>query len=55
MYTGALDEYYDKFGELEYRSLRLIISAWKYQLPGNAVVNYTEADIPIPALSNTNI
>lgn len=48
VYTGALDEYYDyKFGELEYRSLRF--EHKRLEIPnyqGNAVVNYTEADIP---------
>ena len=48
MYTGALDEYYDyQFGELEYRSLRF--EHKRLEIPnyqGNAVVNYTEAEIP---------
>ena len=48
VYTGALDEYYDyRFGELEYRSLRF--DHQRLEIPnyqGNAVVNYTEAEIP---------
>ncbi|HYG51760.1 MAG TPA: UDP-galactopyranose mutase, partial [Flavobacteriales bacterium] len=48
VYTGPLDEYYNYcFGELEYRSLRFehkVLETPNYQ--GNAVVNYTEADIP---------
>lgn len=48
VYTGPLDEYYDfRFGELEYRSLRFDhkrLDIPNYQ--GNAVVNYTEADVP---------
>jgi UDP-galactopyranose mutase len=48
VYTGPLDEYYDyQFGELEYRSLRFehkTLEQQNYQ--GNAVVNYTERDIP---------
>lgn len=48
IYTGALDEYYDyRFGELEYRSLRF--EHQRLEIPnyqGNAVVNYTEAEIP---------
>lgn len=48
IYTGAIDEYYDfVFGELEYRSLSFqneVLEKESYQ--GNAVVNYTEADIP---------
>ncbi len=49
VYTGMIDEYFDyKLGELEYRSLRfeheLLEGEENYQ--GNAVVNYTERDIP---------
>lgn len=48
IYTGPIDEYYDYcFGKLEYRSLRFeeeILNIANYQ--GNAVVNYTEAEIP---------
>ena len=48
IYTGMIDEYFDYcFGELEYRSLRFeteILEEENYQ--GNAVVNYTEYEIP---------
>lgn len=49
LYTGMIDEYYDYcFGELQYRSLRFEEECLKdcenYQ--GNAVVNYTEREIP---------
>lgn len=48
VYTGAIDEYFDyKLGMLEWRSLRFveeIIDKSDYQ--GNAVVNYTEREIP---------
>lgn len=48
IFTGRIDEYYDyKFGKLAYRSLRFdeeILDIPNYQ--GNAVVNYTDADIP---------
>ena len=48
LYTGMIDEYFDYcFGELEYRSLRFeteILEEENYQ--GNAVVNYTEYEIP---------
>lgn len=48
IFTGMIDEYYDyKFGELEYRSLRFEtenLSQENFQ--GNAVVNYTEAQVP---------
>lgn len=48
IFTGPIDKYYDyKFGELEYRSLRFeteILNEQNYQ--GNAVVNYTEYEIP---------
>lgn len=48
VFTGMIDEFYDyKFGSLEYRSLRFeheILDEENYQ--GNAVVNYTEYEIP---------
>lgn len=48
VFTGMIDEYYDYcYGPLEYRSLRFeteILDEENYQ--GNAVVNYTEYEIP---------
>lgn len=48
IYTGPIDEYFDYcYGQLEYRSLRFEherIDVDSYQ--GNAVVNYTEAEVP---------
>lgn len=49
LYTGMIDEYFDyKLGELQYRSLRFeeetLPDCDNYQ--GNAVVNYTERQIP---------
>ena len=48
VFTGQIDKYYNyQFGELEYRSLRFeteILNEENYQ--GNAVVNYTEYEIP---------
>ena len=49
VYTGMLDEYFDyELGHLEYRSLRFeteeLPECDNYQ--GNAVVNYTEREIP---------
>lgn len=48
LFTGMIDEYFDYcFGELEYRTLRFeteILDCENYQ--GNAVVNYTEYEIP---------
>ena len=48
VFTGMIDEFYNyKFGTLEYRSLRFeneILNEENYQ--GNAVVNYTEYEIP---------
>lgn len=48
IFTGMIDQFYDyQFGELEYRSLRFETEELKqsnYQ--GNAVVNYTEYEIP---------
>ncbi|HIX80806.1 MAG TPA: UDP-galactopyranose mutase [Candidatus Erysipelatoclostridium merdavium] len=48
VFTGMIDQFYDyKLGTLEYRSLRFeteILDEENYQ--GNAVVNYTEYDVP---------
>lgn len=48
VFTGMIDEYYNYcYGELEYRSLRFeteVLECENYQ--GNAVVNYTEYEIP---------
>ncbi|WP_462267229.1 UDP-galactopyranose mutase [Mucilaginibacter sp.] len=48
VFTGKIDQYYDfQFGQLEYRSLRFdteVMDTDNYQ--GNAVVNYTERDVP---------
>ena len=48
VFTGPIDKFYNyKFGELEYRSLRFeteVKDTENYQ--GNAVVNYTEYEIP---------
>lgn len=48
IFTGMIDEYYEYcFGELEYRSLKFeteVLDTENYQ--GNAVVNYTEYEIP---------
>ncbi len=48
IYTGPIDEFFNfKFGALEYRTVRFeeeILDTNNYQ--GNAVVNYTDYDIP---------
>lgn len=48
VFTGKIDEFYDyQFGKLNYRTVRFeqeIIDMPNYQ--GNAVVNYTEREIP---------
>ncbi|GMM86548.1 UDP-galactopyranose mutase [Pseudoalteromonas sp. MTN2-4] len=48
LYTGKIDEFFDcQFGALEYRSLHFeteVLDEENYQ--GNAVVNYTERDVP---------
>ena len=48
VYTGKIDEFYQyQFGNLEYRSLDFkhkLLDTNNFQ--GNAVVNYTEADVP---------
>lgn len=48
VFTGMIDEYFGyQFGKLEYRSLHFdneVLDISNYQ--GNAVVNYTEAEVP---------
>ncbi|MGM9552303.1 MAG: UDP-galactopyranose mutase [Clostridia bacterium] len=48
LFTGMIDEFYDYcYGQLEYRSLKFeteVIDLENYQ--GNAVVNYTEKEVP---------
>lgn len=48
VFTGAIDEYYGyRFGKLEYRTVRFeteTLDTSNYQ--GNAVVNYTEREVP---------
>jgi len=48
LYTGPIDAFYDnRFGVLEYRSVRFeteVLDVPNYQ--GNAVVNWTEAEVP---------
>ena len=48
IYTGMIDEYFDfALGHLEYRTVRFeteVLDEENYQ--GNAVVNYTEAEVP---------
>jgi len=48
VYSGAIDEFFDYcMGELEYRSLRFETKTYpKDNMQGNAVVNYTEKEIP---------
>lgn len=47
VYTGKIDEFFDyKFGELEYRSLEFETSTLDGDYQGNAVVNYTQFDVP---------
>ena len=49
LYTGMIDEYYEyKFGNLDYRSLQFESEVIKDvdNFQGNAVINYTERDIP---------
>ncbi len=48
LFTGKIDEFYDyRFGMLAYRTVRFeeeVLPCANYQ--GNAVINYTEADVP---------
>ncbi|EID83913.1 UDP-galactopyranose mutase [Treponema sp. JC4] len=48
VFTGKIDEFYDyKFGKLEYRTVRFETETLKEQNhQGNAVINYTEAEVP---------
>lgn len=48
VFTGKLDEFYDyRFGKLEYRTVRFETDKLEKQNhQGNAVINYTEAEIP---------
>lgn len=47
VFTGKIDEYFDYcHGELEYRSLRFEHNVRVGDQQGNAVINYTEADVP---------
>lgn len=49
VFTGQIDAYYDyRFGELDFRSLRFEHKMLKgvVDFQGNAVVNYTEAEVP---------
>ena len=48
VFTGKIDEFYDyKFGKLEYRTVRFETEKLnKDNYQGNAVINYTEAEVP---------
>ena len=47
VFTGKIDELYDyTYGQLEYRSLKFETKVLNGDFQGNAVVNYTEQDIP---------
>lgn len=47
VFCGCIDEYFDYcFGELEYRSVRFEDEVLDGDFQGNAVVNYTSADVP---------
>ena len=48
VFTGKIDEFYDyKFGKLEYRTVRFETETLNEQNhQGNAVINYTEAEVP---------
>lgn len=47
IYTGKIDELYNyKFGKLEYRSLRFENEVLNDDYQGNAVINYTEKNVP---------
>jgi UDP-galactopyranose mutase len=47
VYTGMLDEYFGySLGKLEYRHLRFEEKVYRGDFQGNAVINYTEQNIP---------
>lgn len=47
VYTGKLDEYFNySLGELEYRGLRFETKLQNGDYQGNAVINYTEEEVP---------
>lgn len=48
IFTGKIDEFYDyKFGKLEYRTVRFETEKlYEQNHQGNAVINYTEAEVP---------
>jgi UDP-galactopyranose mutase len=47
VYTGMLDEYFGySLGRLEYRHLRFEEKTYRGDFQGNAVINYTEQEIP---------
>ena len=56
VYTGKIDEFYDyRFGYLEYRTVRFsqkTLDTPNYQ--GNAVVNYTDREIPYTRIIEHN-
>ncbi len=52
VYTGKIDEFFDyKFGQLEYRSLRFETKILNGDYQGNAVVNYTEEQVPFTRIT----
>jgi UDP-galactopyranose mutase len=47
VFTGKIDEFYDyRFGRLEYRSLRFEHETVSGDFQGNAIVNYTDRNVP---------
>lgn len=47
IYTGMIDEFYNfKFGRLDYRSLKFEQEIVNKNYQGNAVINYTDKDVP---------
>ncbi|NIK74660.1 UDP-galactopyranose mutase [Thermonema lapsum] len=47
VFTGKIDEFFGyRFGELEYRTLRFEHEMHKGDYQGNAIINYTEYEIP---------
>jgi len=52
VYTGKIDEYFDyRFGELEYRGLHFETKVMIGDFQGNAVINYTEYEVPFTRIT----
>lgn len=52
VFTGKIDEYFDyQFGELNYRTLRFEHTHQQGDFQGNAVMNFTDPDVPFTRIT----